>query len=353
MERSGRVTTRRKVRKRPALIAGCDVFEFGALPSWLRGRRISAVGVQEPMHTTPKQTMCQAAGDYLVHLRAAGRSPATIESYERSLTLLGGLLKRRAPLEDLTASVLEAAVAGMSGREETGSPQRSEATLNRCRSTYRGFFRWAFETGRVPRNPAALLGLARVESAPTSPITPMETQSFIDAIRRSNDPLRFRDEALFLTYALTGLRRAEALGLEVSDYDAAKGVLRVDAGKGRQARTVPVAHQLGAVLRRFCDSRAGRIGQKLFAGRVPGRALTARQAQGRFDRWKAAAGLRADLTIHSFRAGFATALHRGCGDVILVSRALGHRDLRPTLRYVEPHAWKLPRAIEKSFIGIV
>jgi site-specific recombinase XerC len=305
------------------------------------------------MHTTTKQTMRQAAADYLVHLRAAGRSPATIESYETSLTLLSRLLKRRSPLEDLTDSVLEAAVAHMSGCDKTGSPQRSEATLNRYRSTYRGFFRWAFETGRIPRNPAALLGLARVESAPTSPITPWETQSFIDAIRRSNDPLRFRDEALFLTYALTGLRRAEALGLEVSDYDAAKGILRVDAGKGRQARTIPVARQLGAVLRRFCDSRAGSSGQKVFAGRVKGKALTARQAQGRFDRWKAAAGLRPDLTIHSFRAGFATALHRSCGDVILVSRALGHHDLRPTLRYVEPHARKLPRAIERSFGAIL
>jgi len=180
----------------------------------------------------------------------------------------------------------------------------------------------------------------------------METQSFIDAIRRSSDPLRFRDEALFLTYALTGLRRAEALGLQVSDYDAAEGILRVDVGKGRRARAIPVARQLGAVLRRFCSGRPGRLDEKLFTGRAPGKALTTRQAQGRFDLWKTAAGLRPDLTIHSFRAGFATALHRGCGDVILVSRALGHRDLRPTLRYVEPHTQKLPRAIQRSFAGV-
>jgi integrase/recombinase XerC len=172
----------------------------------------------------------------------------------------------------------------------------------------------------------------------------------MNAIRRSNDPLRFRDEALFLTYALTGLRRTEALRLDVSDYDAEKGMLRVKSGKGRRARTIPVARQLGPVLRRFCNYRQS--GGKLFAGRAPGKGLTARQAQVRFDLWKTAAGLRPELRIHSFRAGFATTLHRGCGDVILVSRALGHRDLRPTLRYVEPHTRRLPRAIEKSFTGI-
>jgi integrase/recombinase XerC len=305
------------------------------------------------MYTSTKQTICVAAGEYPIHLRAAGRSPATIESYERSLAHLARRLGHEGPLKTITASVLDAAVAGMAGGGKTGARQRSEATLNRYRSTYKGFFRWAFETGRIPRNPAALLSLARVDSPPTSPIAPAETQSLLDAIRRSNDPLRFRDKALFLTYALTGLRRSEALRLDVSDYDAEKGMLRVKGGKGRRARTIPVARQLRLVLRRFCNGPYSHPGDKLFAGRAPGRGLTARQAQVRFDLWKNAAGLRPELRIHSFRAGFATTLHRGCGDIILVSRALGHRVRRPTLRYVEPHTRKLPRAIERSFTGIV
>jgi len=119
-------------------------------------------------------------------------------------------------------------------------------------------------------------------------------------------------------------------------------------------RTVPVVRKLGSLLRTFRDHLLpGRRDGKLFPGRVPGAGLTARQAHARFERWKTKAGLRPELTIHSFRAGFATALHRGCGDLVLVSRALGHRDLRPTLRYVEPHTGRLPRAIERCFAGIV
>jgi len=296
----------------------------------------------------------RAAGDYLVHLKAAGRSPATIESYARSLALLAESVEGEVSLEGLSADVLDAAVAGMTGTQGAGRPQRSGATLNRHRSTYRGFFRWAFETGRTPRNPAALLHLARVDSAPTPPITRAETKLLLSTIRRSNGALRLRDEALFSTYALTGLRRTEAMRLDVSDYDASKGVLRVKDGKGRRARIVPVAQPLGLLLRRFRDGfLSGQSGGKLFPGRVPGKGLTARQAHARFQLWKTVAGLRPELTIHSFRAGFATALHGGCGDVILVSRALGHRDLRPTLRYVELHPRKLARAIERSFAGVV
>lgn len=126
--------------------------------------------------TTPQQDVRRAAGDYLIHLKAAGRSPATIESYRGSLTLLAGLFGPGTPLGALSAHALDAALAGMAGTEGAGGPRRSEATLNRYRCTYKGFFRWAFETARVPRNPAALLHLARVDSPPTPPISLAETK---------------------------------------------------------------------------------------------------------------------------------------------------------------------------------
>jgi len=302
---------------------------------------------------TPKQDIRRAAGDYLIHLKASGRSPATIESYKGSLAVLAESFGPEVTLDALSAHALDAALAGMGGAEGAGGPRRSESTLNRYRCTYKGFFRWAFETSRISKNPAALLRLARGDSPPTPAITAAETKLLLSAIRESGDPLRMRDEALFSTYAFTGLRRAEALRLDVSDYDAGKGVLRVKDGKGRRTRTVPVTQPLGLLLRRFRDGPAARRGGgKLFPGRIQGKALTPREAHARFQRWKKAAGLRPELTIHSFRAGFATALHRGCGDVILVSRALGHSDLRPTLRYVEPHTGRLSRAMEKSFAGI-
>jgi site-specific recombinase XerD len=165
-------------------------------------------------------TFRRAAEDYLIHLKAAGRSPATIESNAKSLALLGEALGPETPLCDLSADALDAAVAAMSGTDGGGAPRRRQTTMNRHRSAYKSFSRWAFETGRVPRNPAALLRFARVDSQLTAPITPEETRLLLAAIRRSGDPLRLRDEALFSIYALTGLRRTEALRLDVSDYDA-------------------------------------------------------------------------------------------------------------------------------------
>src|ERR1017187_6851887 len=121
---------------------------------------------------------------------------------------------------------------------------KSMGCLNPYRSTYRSFCRWAFETGRVTANPASRLRSARVDSPPTALITPEETRRFLAAIRCSNDPLRLRDEALFCTYALTGMRRSEVLQLDVSDFDSSQKILRVKAGKGRRWRNVPVVERL-------------------------------------------------------------------------------------------------------------
>ena len=190
----------------------------------------------------------QSVEDFLLHVQASGRSTATIQSYKESLALLGGYVGEQMPLRDLSTETLNSAIAGMSIIGYPGGRRRSEATLNRHRSAFRGFFRWAFETGRIPTNPALLLHRARVESAPTPPITLAEARLFLRTIRRSNDPLRLRDEALFSTYVLAGLRRKEALLLDQSDYNVKARLLCIKNGKGGQVRTVPVVRALGRLL---------------------------------------------------------------------------------------------------------
>ena len=300
-------------------------------------------------------TLDGAVEEYLVHLRAAGRASATLESYSRSLRLLGQALEV-AGTRTINSAVLERAVARIARTPGlTGGPP-SEATMNRHRSAYRGFFNWAFQTGRLSENPAVLLHLARVDSPPTRPITPQETGYLLATIRQSSDPLRLRDEALFATYALTGVRRSEALRLTAADYDPDKGTLRVKSGKGRRGRTMPVPVELAHLLGRLCFELVSTNAQfegEFFPGAVPGHALTARQAHARFQHWKTLAGLRPELSIHSFRAGFATTLYRGTRDVVLVSRALGHRDLRQTLRYIEPFPEKLRHAVQRCFAGVM
>ncbi len=289
---------------------------------------------------------------YLLQLRASGRSPMTVASYAESLNLLTQVLGPKTSLADVSADGLHAAIAELAHRGGRSVIRRSETTLNRHRSAYRAFFNWAFQTGRTAVNPALLLRLSKAQSIPAVPIRTDEVSLLLSTIRRSGEPLSVRDEALFATYAFAGLRRMEAVLLNVSDHDFERSALRVRIGKGRRPRVVPLVHHLNLLLSRFRETRLESTGVPtgtLFSGRSPDTGLTPRQVQRRFEYWKTASGLRPILTIHSFRAGFATALHRHSRDVVLVSRALGHKDIRTTLRYIDPSAPKLAQALEATF----
>jgi integrase/recombinase XerD len=298
------------------------------------------------------QALCCAVVDYLIHLKASGRKTTTIDSYAESLALLGKRMGTDIRLLDISSTLLNAAVASLTAIEGEPLKRRSQTTLNRHRSAYRGFFGWAVEAKRIPANPALLLRRSKIESVPTQPMTMHEVHSFLWAICQSDDPLRVRDEALFALYAFTGLRRAEALQVDEADYNVATKTLRVRNGKSGRPRTVHVIARLGVLLERllsYCGPGRRIASGKLFPGRGAGDSLTARQAQSRFQHWKGIVGLRSTLTIHSFRVGFATALHQQSRDVVLVSRALGHGDLRPTLRYIDLSAGELPDWMESTF----
>jgi integrase/recombinase XerC len=304
------------------------------------------------LSTALNERLEAASDDFLVHIRAAGRSALTVASYSESLALLKELLGRATALRSISPKDLNEVVANLAAPAGQRSFRRSETTVNRHRSAYRTFFRWAFQSGRINANPAMLLRRSPAESIPAAPVAIAEVNTLLSCIRTSADPLRVRDEALFATYAFAGLRRNEALDLNVYDYDPYRRVLHVRNGKGKRSRTVPLVSRLDHLLSQFRDHRVARLGAagRLFNGRTPGSGLAPRQVQRRFEYWRARAGLRANLTIHSFRAGFATALHKRCRDVVLVSRALGHRDLRATLRYIDPWSVSLSRAMEDTFV---
>ncbi|MBU1208280.1 MAG: tyrosine-type recombinase/integrase [Proteobacteria bacterium] len=77
--------------------------------------------------------------------------------------------------------------------------------------------------------------------------------------------------------------------------------------------------------------------------------MTTRRGRFRFNRWKALSGIRKNLTVHSFRAGFAAQLYQATGDLLLVQHAIGHTDVRTTVRYIGNHLFKIRQAIEKGF----
>lgn len=275
----------------------------------------------------------QAIEEFLFQMSANGRRPSSVSSYARELDLLQRCLTGR-PLAGITPSDVSRFLASSPARRRRDGREKAPATLNRTRAVIRTFFAWCEGTNRVDRSPAFL-----VKSSPCTPpiryLTRREVRHFLAGIRRSTHRLARRDYALFSTIAYTGLRLSEATRALWGDLDIRRRRLLVGSTKGGRPAIRHIPRQLLYILvalRRDVEDTNPLEESPLFRSR--GReALSPRGVQYRFAFWLSRSGIRQRISVHSLRHTFATLLYHATRDLLLVSRALGHRDIRTTQRY--------------------
>ena len=294
-----------------------------------------------------------AARDFLRHLKACGRAPATLSAYAPKLALVTDLLGDPA-LARLTDRALDEALLRLTKGYPGRSP-RTAATMNQYRSLLIMFFTWCQRTGRCERNWGAEVKLARAGHRATVAFTKAETKKFLRTIADSGETLAERDWVLFSLYARAGLRRNEVIGLRVNDFDPVRRRVRVVQTKTSVEHLRPLPADVSAALEKYVENAervdAWRKTSFLFPGQRPARAMTSRQVEKRFHYWRESAELRDELTIHSFRAGFATRIFKATRDTKLVARALGHRRFASTAPYLAISEEAVADAVDKVFGG--
>jgi integrase/recombinase XerD len=130
----------------------------------------------------------------------------------------------------------------------------------------------------------------------------------------------------------TGLRLDEALALEVSDIDGARGLLRVRHGKGNRARQVKLSSTLYQWLRAYWDKERPRL-PYLFTSRRTGRPPTQDAVRNAFAAAAELAKINKPVKPHVLRHSYATHLLEAGTDVRVIQALLGHRSLQTTMRY--------------------
>lgn len=140
--------------------------------------------------------------------------------------------------------------------------------------------------------------------------------------------------AVAMTMYGAGLRISEACALQVTDIDAARGLIHVRKGKGGRERHVMLAASLLASLRTYWA--ATRPPQPyLFPGADPRKPIDPRSVREAIRAAVITSGIKKKITPHVLRHSFATHLHELGTDVITIQRLLGHASVRTTMRYVQ------------------
>jgi len=142
---------------------------------------------------------------------------------------------------------------------------------------------------------------------------------------------------LMLLYA-TGLRRAEAAHLKVSDIDSSLMLIHVRQGKGSRDRELPLTQKVLDVLREYWRTAKSKPRVYLF----PTRKEPAAEEQPISDKtvWHACheaamrAGLNKRIGPHTLRHSFATNMLEAGADLRTIQLLLGHRHLKDTAIYL-------------------
>jgi site-specific recombinase XerD len=243
-----------------------------------------------------------------------GFSPSTHESYLRAVR---GLAKhyRRSP-DEISAEEVQAYLAHM--MTERGL---SSSTGNIAAQAFRFFYHVTLGRDAVQFE----VPLSKQAQRLPEILSREEVAQLIDT--PSNPKYRL----LLATIYAAGLRVSEAVRLKVGDVDRGRMTLRIEQGKGKKDRVVPLSRKLLGQMEDYWRRVPPRLW--LFPNRHGTRPIDITAVQKMFTLSKLRAGITKSGGIHSLRHAFATHLIESGADVPTVQRLLGHRCVSTTMRY--------------------
>ena len=202
-------------------------------------------------------------------------------------------------------------------REKKASRSTYRIALAALRSLYRTTLKKSWVVDGIEQ--------ARTEKKLPVVLSMDEVERFFEAL------VSLKHRATLMTAYSAGLRVSEVVSLRVTDIDSERMVIRVDQGKGRKDRYVPLSNHLLVVLREYW--KAARPDDFLFPGRGKSGHLSARAVQNACKRAAREAGLKKTTSPHTLRHSFATHLLEHDTNLRTIQLLLGHRNLNTTATY--------------------
>ena len=278
--------------------------------------------------------------NYFEHLKMENYSPRTIVGYRQHIKPFLRYLSQAGDVESLSAvtgETMHRYQMEAHGDRFRGRPLAMETHRHRL-VVVRSFFRHLARRGSILSDPASGLELPRTaQTLPRRVMTIREMEKILNA-PEVDRPRGLRDRAIMELLYSTGIRNGELRGLNVGDVDAKNNQVRVNQGKGRRDRVVPLGEVAGSYVGRYMeDARPA-----LVKGREPTGALFVNHRGARLSEsgliYKVV-GRYADqakvagVTPHVFRHTCATHMLRGRANIRHIQELLGHRSLETTQRY--------------------
>jgi site-specific recombinase XerD len=214
------------------------------------------------------------------------------------------------------------------------------ATANKVLSALRGVLRETWRLGLVGSDDfhrAVDLEPVKGETVPAGrSLAPGEMRALLATCSADVTPAGPRDAALLALLYGAGLRRSEAVALDLADCDPESGAVTVRRGKGNKGRVVYAVRGAADALSDWLDVRGTGPGPLFHpvnkGGRVDDGRMSGQAVMGIVARRAKQSGV-AHVRPHDFRRSFVGDLLDAGADIATVQRLMGHAQIQTTAKY--------------------
>lgn len=227
----------------------------------------------------------------------------------------------------------------------------SARTVNRKLSALKSFYKYLLRIGYVSHNPVKKVVGPKISKPIPTFVRDANMNEILDAsIGATGDAfVEIRNHTMIELFYVTGIRRAELLGLKNVDVDFWKNTIRV-IGKRNKERIIPISSETRLVLERYAEVRDRDVENQsgFFFVKEDGQPMYPMLVHRIVSENLKQIPTLSKTSPHVLRHTFATGMLNNGADINAVKELLGHSSLAATEIYTHTSFEELKKIYNKA-----
>lgn len=268
--------------------------------------------------------------DYLLLERKY--SPHTVAAYTKDIECFFDFVSKEYQLKSLLTVNYSMVRSWIVHLVDTGI---SNSSINRKISSLKTYYKFLLKTSQISETPLAKHRALKVAKKLQIPFSQTEVEDVLELFDNANDFQTLRDKLIVELFYSTGIRRAELIGLRLSDVSEIQKTIKV-LGKRNKERIIPLLPSVLVTIARykiFRDALPGLGTSNILLLTSKGNAIYETLVYRVITRYFSEISLKVKKSPHILRHSFATHLLNQGAELNAVKELLGHASLASTQVY--------------------
>lgn len=259
-------------------------------------------------------------------------SPHTVAAYSKDIQQFFDFVLKEYQLKSLLAVNYSMVRSWIVNLVDSGI---SNSSINRKISSLKTYYKFLLKISQISETPLAKHRALKVAKKIQIPFSQTEVEDVLELFDHANDFQTLRDKLIVELFYSTGIRRAELIGLRLSDVSEVQKTIKV-LGKRNKERIIPLLPSVLTTIARYKTFRA--VLPSLGASKIllvtsKGNAIYETLVYRVITRYFSEISLKVKKSPHILRHSFATHLLSQGAELTAVKELLGHASLASTQVY--------------------